>query len=65
MAKFQEGAIRIIRWMVATLRDDIARTCAVNSPTPEILTYTNAATYTRIVASLFIDVDEFGEKGAP
>ena len=51
------------RWRVELLSDDISRIRFLSSPHREVVIYTDAATSTRIVASLVIDVEEFRCRG--
>ena len=54
-----EEEIDILQWWVASLRASIPRVVEVTSTRPEVIIYTDAATSTRIVAAIVLDVDIF------
>ena len=62
VARLPTDAIDILRWWGLLLRKEISRVCVPKLPRPEAIIYTDAATSTRIVASLVIDVPVFDAK---
>ena len=54
-----EEEIDILQWRIASLGASIPRTVEIKSCRPEIIIYTDAATSTRIVAAIILDVAEF------
>ena len=59
MASLSADEIDILRWWTPLLRKEISRVCVPKLLRPEVIIYTDAATSTRIVASLVIDVPDF------
>ena len=57
--KLSEEEIDILKWRVASLGASIPRVVEPKSSRPEVLIYTDAATSTRIVAAVVLDVNEF------
>ena len=59
LGHLSEEEIDILLWWVASLRASIPRIVEVTSTRHEVIIYTDAATSTRIVAAIVLDVDIF------
>ena len=59
LGHLSEEEIDILHWRVASLRASIPRIVEVTSTRPEVIIYTDAATSTRIVAAIVLDVEIF------